>query len=81
MSKYLRMKRTYHDHPWELWELSQTISSTSKSDNHTVMLKVVSKIIKAEAVLGAEGSMMKYVLGLSEDLTMASSSRAVNSVR
>ena len=45
MSKYLRMKRTYHDHPWELWELSQTISSTFKSDNHTIMLKVVSDYI------------------------------------
>ena len=42
---------SYHDHPRELCELSQTISNTFKSDNHTVMLKVVSKTTKAEAVL------------------------------
>ena len=51
MSKFLRMKRTYHDQSWELWELSQIISNTFKLDNHTIMLKVVSKTTKAEAVL------------------------------
>ena len=30
MSKHLRMTRMYHDQPWELWELSQTISNTFK---------------------------------------------------